>query len=575
MDNYNPATRTITVARSPSGVAVDNLLRRSLKIADPNNADEVAKALMERYAEDADRIRREKEGLPFTAYTDRERARAATAGPMREEIAQAMNDLDRDLAVLTTDIQLKDIAPELRGWGSTIRRAASDGLNSARFGLDPRERDRAFATRRTLGEYARLARYLAATMGCATALFCRLAQSCDVVASLIIVGVGDALAEGGVTRSAAVLSVSAADLQSRRDSVIFSLRNLAQTAQSVVDQDTWPRGLHALSQVYRELDASGAGELRPILDESYLSRMLDDLVDLAAGSTPDGLRALSSAATMTVQRIYRFIAVTGNVASSPPSPPFHGFLESLKYFVDAFANNGAGSRLPFLARPPILSYGLYGAGGADDITRRLQSLAIRRNSIAELSDCLCCSCDGKSAEHLVLLGKVIFDIDRSIDLLALSPSTTQSGSPEVQAATYGLVALKASGKLPNAGGARPIEQLAQELLRLNAQELRWPDALPSPRREKDAATVRSVLCEQAANEERIGNLVERLSNRCNQSLIGPSNIVASVVGEARTEAGTVFSRLGLGATYFTDCPPDLPQMPFDRDSSLDYANFQR
>ena len=52
--------------RSPVTAAVDNVLRRALKISDPNNADEVAKGLLARNPRDAARIRREQLGLPFS-----------------------------------------------------------------------------------------------------------------------------------------------------------------------------------------------------------------------------------------------------------------------------------------------------------------------------------------------------------------------------------------------------------------------------------------------------------------------------------------------------------------------------
>ena len=82
------------------------------------------------------------------------------SGPLSTEIRQATDDLERNLGALVSDIQLKDIAPELRGLSNSVRDAAAMGLAAARLALDPAQRDRAFAARRTLGDYARLTRLL-------------------------------------------------------------------------------------------------------------------------------------------------------------------------------------------------------------------------------------------------------------------------------------------------------------------------------------------------------------------------------------------------------------------------------
>jgi hypothetical protein len=300
MEPQNPATRTITSDRSPATAAVDNLLRRALKIPDPYNADQVAQGLLTRYPDDAAKIKREQMGVPFSVMA----TQPAVVAPVRAgrpEATTATDALERALTELTTSPELADVAPEMRGWATKIRGAAADGLSSAPYAIDASERDRAFAARRTLGDYARLARYAAALNTCATDIYCRVAQACDRVANVILVLIGDALDDAGVTRSGAVMQVTAATLQSRRDSLIVALRNLLQLAP-ISDQETWPRGPVAVAQIYRDLEKAGAADLRALFDEAYLSRQLDDLVDLATGSTPDGLRALGATAGVTVQR---------------------------------------------------------------------------------------------------------------------------------------------------------------------------------------------------------------------------------------------------------------------------------
>jgi len=79
-------------------------------------------------------------------------APVAAPGPTRAEVDQATGDVDRDLATLANDSQLKDIAPELRGWRQSINAIVAEGLAAAQTALDPRARDRAFAARRQLGD---------------------------------------------------------------------------------------------------------------------------------------------------------------------------------------------------------------------------------------------------------------------------------------------------------------------------------------------------------------------------------------------------------------------------------------
>ena len=52
-------------SRSPQSVAVDNLLRRELRIGDPSDPAQIAKGLLSRYPEIADDMLREREGLNY------------------------------------------------------------------------------------------------------------------------------------------------------------------------------------------------------------------------------------------------------------------------------------------------------------------------------------------------------------------------------------------------------------------------------------------------------------------------------------------------------------------------------
>ena len=474
MNSYDTSTRPLSADRAPAVITVDNLMRRALRIQDPRNVHQVAGALLARYTDEAAKIKREQQGLPFVIAQPVAVFQPAANGT-QGVIRPAMDSLERTLNALLTDVQLADIVSELRGWATQIRRAAVDGVAAARYALDPNERDRAFAARVTLGEFARLARYAGAVTACAQAIYCRLAQSCDYLANLILIAIGDALIDAGITRSASIPQVPAATLRSRRDQIITGLHHLMMVPTADADQDDWPRGTVALNQLYISLEQAGAPDLRAFLDEGYLSRQLDDLVDLAIGATPDGLRALGSTAALTVQRLQRFVIIAQRLIV-PPSPPLTVFLSAIQLFVQGFAASNAGYRLPYLSRSPLLIAGVSPNAATDQPTLRLLGLANLRSAIAQATDCFCCSCDDDDAADLIVAGKALFDIDRAIDLYAIGTDLNGNGDAELRAAAFGIVALEAANLIDEpAEGAET--QVITEALRAVATGLRWPNIL--------------------------------------------------------------------------------------------------
>jgi hypothetical protein len=101
-------------------MAIDNLLRRELRISDPGDAQQIAQ---------------EAQRLPFLTTAPPPMLPAATEGSSTAELQQAKDDVERDLKELTTNSLLKDITPELEGWGRAIRSAIAEGTMAARFGL--------------------------------------------------------------------------------------------------------------------------------------------------------------------------------------------------------------------------------------------------------------------------------------------------------------------------------------------------------------------------------------------------------------------------------------------------------
>ena len=113
---------------------VDNLIRRRLRIGDPRDPREVADGLRRLFAGDAralDAARpRACRLLPPTRHAAVGAAESTAASGA--ELDQAIDDVERDLRALTTDSQLKDIEPELQGWGQAIRGIVADGTAAAR-----------------------------------------------------------------------------------------------------------------------------------------------------------------------------------------------------------------------------------------------------------------------------------------------------------------------------------------------------------------------------------------------------------------------------------------------------------
>jgi hypothetical protein len=439
-DAFRSASSSATQPRSPRTIAVDNFLRRALRIGDPHDPTQVAAALLNRYPEEADRESRERSGLPYSTIPLQPAAAAGGIAALAE-LAQAQDDLDRDSQALINASELKDIRVELTGWGRSIRKIAEDGLAAARIALDSSRYDQALTARGQLISYARLARYVGALSCGAAVHFRRLAQSCDIFAGLILVGIGEGLAASGITRGTALLRVGGGELQARRNAVIIALRSLTGSVDAALGQEDWPRGMEAYRRLVAQLDESGQSELRTLLEEQALSLAMDELVDLSAGANVNGLRELATTSAMLVDRFQRLIRLSQSLATSgsAESPPLVTFTSALQLFVDAFASPG-GNRLLYVARPPIIIYGLYGSAGADKGARRLIELTVLRGRLLELIDCFaCCKCDDDGVRCQVLLDFLLFTLDRAIDAYAVGTNIDGNGEPERRVAAFGLL----------------------------------------------------------------------------------------------------------------------------------------
>jgi hypothetical protein len=423
---------------SASRMALDNLLRRELKVSDPNDSKLVAEALLARYKDTprAAAINREAQGVPFLLTTPTAMPVAQGMRSSDTEWQQAVNDVEHDLQALSESAILKDIRPELQGWTMAIRSAIADGANAARYALDARRRDVAFGIRRTLGDYARMARLVGVLTPGMNINYRKLAQSLDEVASVLLVMMGEAIANVGFNGGRFLLQAPYSELQSRRDAAIYALRNLTGSTQDAYDANNLPRGLDAYRQLFSILESQGQGDLRALLVENELMRIMDMLIQRSGQGSVEGLRQLGATAQLDIERLRRFVIIANN-SIRPASPPLIAFLETLQLFVDAFETAG-GSRLLKIARPPVLFYGLYGTSGLDRSDRRLLEMIIQRGLLADQLDCFAqCGCDADSVKCQIVLDKILYDIDRAIDLYAVGQQ--DFGEPERRAGAFGYV----------------------------------------------------------------------------------------------------------------------------------------
>lgn len=483
-----------TVTTGQDRLVLDNLIRRELKVGDPNDPAQIAQALMTRYSADprAQAIGQESRGLPFlqtTAATQPVVQMLTAAGGA--EWQQALDDINADLEHLSRSALLKDVAPELRGWGQAIRAALSEGYNAARFALDPRNRDKGFAMRRQLNDYARLARLVGTHTPAMLTDFRKFAQSLDEAANLMLVIMGEALANVGFGGGRYVPQVAYSDLQTRRDAAIYALRNLVGSTQQAYGPDDWPRGIDAYRQLNSLLDAQGQSDLRSLLVETELARTMDELVQRSGDNTADGLRAVGSTSMLALERFRRFIAVTRR-GVSPESPALYAFLEALQLFASAFDSAG-GFRLMKIARPPILFYGLYGSAGLDAADQRLMDLVSRRNLLADEIDCVSGACCSADRGCMALLDRVLYDTDRAIDLYALG--FVNFGTAERRASAYAYLidevvdndCLTDANNMPRPGMRTLVRLLEEVAVRLRpdlplAENQSASDALGAARR---------------------------------------------------------------------------------------------
>lgn len=413
---------------------LDTLIRRELKVGDPTDPAAVARALMLRYRESprAQAIEGEARGMPFLLAPVDRGAGIAVQGATDTDLEVARDAVRADLERLLTDNLGATLRPELEGWQQVILAAIEEGVSNARIGLDPFRRDVAFGVRRQLGEHARLSRLVGQAVPSLSIVFRRLATSLDDVANVLLVLMGEAMADIGFSGGRFLLQVSYGELQARRDAVLEALRRIdGLGVLGGRSHDTWPRGLRAHRQLAALLEAQGQGDLRALLSESELARTLDTLVQQASGHSPRSLRAIGAVAWAPLTRLRRFLQAT-LARTDPASHELIALQEALQLFIEGFTP-AAGFRLLAVGRPAVLNGGPRGNAGDELPARRLVSLVTERSQLAQVADVFTdCRCDDRAVRQAQsLLDRIVFDLDRAIDHYC--NGTVSLGLPETRA----------------------------------------------------------------------------------------------------------------------------------------------
>jgi hypothetical protein len=419
-------------------LALDNMLRNQLRVSDPRNPQQIAEGLLAFYKDlpQAVGIRQEAQGLPFLQAPTTPVMQPAQPTSSDAEFNIANGDVEKALLDLASNPLTNDITPEMQGWGDSIRSAVAQGRIAAQQGLDPTQRDKVIGIRRQLGEYARMARFVGSLSPGMTQNYRRLAQGLDEVAAVLLVMLGESLASVGFASGYYLLQVPLAELQQRRDSVVLALRNFMGGAQQAYGPDDWPRGIDAYRRLYNWLEEQGQGDLRSLLIENEIARIMDALITRAQNGSPQGLRALGVTAQLDVER-FRRMTIVGRGAIPDRSPPLEAYLQALELFAETFRPAG-GLRLLRIARPAILFYGLYNPNLLENDQDLLQ-LIIIRGYLATAFDSILPSAGARSVEPQVLLDMLVMELDRGLDLLALGPQPAAGGKTERRAICYWLI----------------------------------------------------------------------------------------------------------------------------------------
>lgn len=523
----------VTPLRPPSSGddvsrSLDELLRRTLRVADPANPAEIAEALRRRYGAEAARIDQESMGLPVAGGTTLDlvvRAETPAAGTSAgdREYERLERHLRADLDELIDHQANRDWRPELEGWRSTLLREFADGADAARWGQDPAQRDRAMLAVRKHSEYGRLARLASVLHVKLSREYRRLATTLDDSASALRILLGQAIYGAGLADGGLILNVPILDLRQRADALVDSLRGLVDGGGAEVRGTAdWGWRYKSYNSLLKILDDNGASDLRILLREEPLRLQLDAILDGVSGASQqgvssDGLRRMAATLPIEINRIQRLYEIISPLFENTGkdalhiSPELSRFTQALSMFVHALVDCRVGERLVDLAMP--LPMTVTQAKVADEGRNRLRELIATRGELARwIEEYLpCCSGNRDELAGQALLDRFLYDLDRAIDLYALGTAQNSNwGENERRASLVALLAQKAKRRfaLRESESGTERQLLLSRLLDGLSKQLNMPESRSLSSDEQEA-----LLKEQRNAESHFQLIVQRLVPR--------------------------------------------------------------
>ncbi|WP_043343109.1 hypothetical protein [Belnapia moabensis] len=556
---------------SEAAQIADNIIRQQLRVGNPYDPVEIVNGLRRLFPEEARLLDAESEGYaPSMAISTTPAIRPAASMATDIELDRVEIGIAHDLRALSTDHRLGDFTDEFAGIRQSVMRTLADGHSAAALALDPRNRDRLFGARRQLGEYGRLFRMIGALNPAIRSNYRRLALNLDDAGALLLVLAGETLAAQNLGGVRFLPSVAASELQIRRDNVLNGLRAIFSLS-STISSDSFPWSMDGMRAFMQRIENSGHLDLRALLDEGTMASHLDPLVELATRNDGPGLRQLSAVADITTQKLYRLLSMGSN-PGVPQAPALSHFLKALQIFLDTFKSSKAGYRLPYVGRPLIAQRGMQGAGAIDTATTTLMALVGQRATLAGYTDCfLECQCDEGSVINQIMLDKILYDVDRAVDLYIQGMDATGMGEAEWRAAAYGRLIERfldlnpvPNAPFPNSLGIPPAPNKLRKLLediKGDLLEGKFQNGPPIPPPAMVSAMI-DELCLQRLTDVRLKAIVQTMSAGCVpiDSVFGALEVMVSIpVGELQR---------AIGAGRIVSCPEPDPKLPLQYAVSL-------
>lgn len=431
----------------------EEFLRRQLGVSDANDPEAVVGALRRLYPSTAARLDEERQGVSIRFNAQPEAMMAAQAGasetPGSLKAREVRQALEADLEAIIEHPFNRDYRSALSGWRDAILAEFSEGEGAAALAADPSSRDRTFYSVRKLGDYARVSRMVGLVNPQVMPEFRRLAATVDEAAVVLRVQAGESLFRAGFDEGGSVFQVALNDLRQRREALIIALEELTASRREGFTEN-WGDSEASYGALLEELGKQGHQDLRALVRPETMARLLDILLDTRATQQPEYLRGIAATVPVELVQLKRLRGVATSVLQdmgggtttdkdetrSTASAPLSAFVQALNLFISAFAEPGTGSRLLSLSLPaPFASLELARSDEGGNVVRTL--FHVRAELATEIDAAFADpDFDPLAWPLLIKLDRILYDVDRAIDLYLMGGGNNLDGPEERRAQIY-------------------------------------------------------------------------------------------------------------------------------------------